>query len=239
MEIFTVANLISFLSLALMEVVLGIDNILFISILTDKLPKEQQARARLIGLSLALIIRVLLLLAISWIIGLSQPIVTVFDFALSWRDVILIAGGLFLIYKSTVEIHAKTEGKAEHTTAVKQIGLNTAIFQIILLDMVFSFDSILTAVGLVDEVMIMIAAVVVSIIVMLLAAKSISNFINRNPTIKMLALAFLLMIGVLLLIDGFHAHVEKGYIYFAIFFSLMVELLNMRSRRRSKTKASS
>jgi predicted tellurium resistance membrane protein TerC len=233
-ELFTLNNLISFISLTLMEVVLGIDNIIFISILTARLPEHQQNQGRLIGLSMALIIRILLLFALSWLIGLNKALFTFMDFGITGRDLILIGGGLFLIYKSTSEIHAKLEGSEEHTKNVKLLTLQAAIFQIIMLDIVFSFDSILTAIGLVDEVYIMIAAVIIAMGVMIASAKTISVFINKHPTLKMLALSFLLLIGVLLLVEGFHAHVPKGYIYFAIFFSLTVELLNMRVRKKSK-----
>lgn len=232
-EILTVGGLISFLSLTLMEVVLGIDNIIFISILTARLPAHQQEKGRLIGLALALIMRVGLLFAISWLIGLSEPLFTVFDFSVTARDIILILGGLFLIYKSTSEIHEKLEGEEVHTKNVKLLTLRAAVIQIILLDIVFSFDSILTAIGLVDNVMIMIVAVIIAMGVMMASAKRISDFINKHPTLKMLALSFLLLIGVLLIAEGFHAHVPKGYIYFAIFFSLGVELLNMKVRKKS------
>lgn len=233
-DILTLNNLISFISLTLMEVVLGIDNIIFISILTARLPAHQQDKGRMIGLVLALLIRIILLFALSWLIGLNKAIFTIFDFGVTGRDLILIGGGLFLIYKSTSEIHAKLEGSEEHTKNIKLLTLQSAIFQIIMLDIVFSFDSILTAIGLVDEVYIMIAAVIIAMGVMIASAKTISEFINKHPTLKMLALSFLLLIGVLLLVEGFHAHVPKGYIYFAIFFSLSVELLNMRLRKKTK-----
>ncbi|CAN5336675.1 TerC family protein [soil metagenome] len=233
-EILTIGGLISFLSLTLMEVVLGIDNIIFISILTARLPEHQQDKGRIIGLTLALLMRVGLLFAISWLIGLNKPLFTVFDFAATGRDLILIGGGLFLIYKSTSEIHVKLEGTEEHTKTVKQLTMQAAILQIILLDIVFSFDSILTAIGLVDNVLIMVAAVIIAMGIMILSAKSISEFIHKHPTLKMLALSFLLLIGVLLMVEGFHAHVPKGYIYFAIFFSLGVELLNMKVRKKSQ-----
>lgn len=233
-DLFTLSNLISFLSLTLMEIVLGIDNIIFISILTARLPAHQQDKGRMIGLGLALLIRILLLFALSWLIGLNEALFTIFNFGVTGRDLILIAGGLFLIYKSTSEIHAKLEGSEEHTQNVKLLTLQSAIFQIIMLDIVFSFDSILTAIGLVDEVYIMIAAVIIAMGVMIASARTISEFINKHPTLKMLALSFLLLIGVLLLVEGFHAHVPKGYVYFAIFFSLTVELLNMKMRKKTK-----
>ena len=230
-ELLTISALISFLSLTMMEVVLGIDNIIFISILTGRLPEGQQERARTIGLILALLMRIVLLLAISWLIGLNEALFTVAAFDVTGRDIILLLGGLFLIYKSTVEIHGKLEGKEEDGKNIRQLTMRTAIVQIVLLDIVFSFDSILTAIGLVQEIEIMVAAVIVSMAIMLLAAKKISDFINAHPTVKMLALSFLLMIGVLLIVDAFHYHVPKGYVYFAIFFSLGVEFLNIKARK--------
>jgi len=232
-QILTLNGLISFLSLTLMEIVLGIDNIIFISILTARLPAHQQEKGRFIGLGLALIMRIGLLFALSWLIGLNQTLFTVLDFAVTGRDIILVVGGLFLIYKSTSEIHQKLEGEEVHSQNVKLLTLQAAILQIILLDIVFSFDSILTAIGLVDDVMIMVLAVIIAMGVMMASAKKISEFINRHPTLKMLALSFLLLIGVLLMAEGFHAHVPKGYIYFAIFFSLGVEFLNMKVRKKS------
>jgi predicted tellurium resistance membrane protein TerC len=233
----TPEGLISLLTLVVMEIVLGIDNIIFISILAGKLPENQQARARKIGLSLALLIRIALLFSISWIVSLKTDIITIGKFGFSGRDIVLLLGGLFLMAKSTSEIHGKIEGEEDITQPnVKRMTLNTAVFQIILLDIVFSFDSILTAVGLVDEVLIMIIAVIISMLVMLAAAKSVSDFVNNHPTIKMLALSFLLMIGFMLIIEAFDVHVEKGYIYFAMAFSLIVELLNMRMRKKSSKK---
>lgn len=228
--------IISFLSLTLMEIVLGIDNIIFISILTARLPQHQQQRGRVIGLSLALIVRIALLFAISWLVGLEANLFTVLGQGFSGRDLILIAGGLFLIYKSTSEIHGKLEGATEEETNVRVSGFSQIIFQIILLDIVFSFDSILTAVGLVDNIWIMVGAVIIAIGVMLLAAKRISDFIHKHPTLKMLALAFLLLIGVMLILDGWGQHIPKGYIYFAIFFSLFVEFLNIRNSSKNKKK---
>ncbi|MFA0961524.1 TerC family protein [Roseivirga sp. BDSF3-8] len=225
--------IISFLSLTLMEIVLGIDNIIFISILTARLPEHQQQRGRVIGLLLALLVRIGLLFAISWLVGLQSSLFTVFDHDFSGRDLILMAGGLFLLYKSTTEIHGKLEGETEEEKNVRVSGFSQVIFQIILLDIVFSFDSILTAIGLVDNIWIMVAAVIISIGVMLLAAKRISDFIHKHPTLKMLALAFLLLIGVMLILDGWGEHVPKGYIYFAIFFSLFVEFLNIRTSRKA------
>lgn len=235
-EIFTLGGLMGLLSLTLMEIVLGIDNVIFISILTGRLPADQQNKARQIGLFLAMGVRIMLLFGISWLISFNKPLFTVFDFEATGRDLILFAGGMFLIYKSTAEIHAKIEGEHHDQASVKQLTFASAIFQIILLDIVFSFDSILTAIGLVDEVLIMVIAVVISLIIMMLASGAISRFINKHPTVKMLALSFLLLIGVLLTVEGFHAHVPKGYVYFAIFFSLLVEILNMKVRQKSVTE---
>lgn len=240
-HIFTASGAISLLTLVVMEIVLGIDNIIFISILAGKLPQNQQAKARRIGLALALIIRIGLLFSISWIVSLKSDLFTVGGMGFSGRDIVLLAGGLFLIAKSTSEIHGKIEGEEDHTNPdLKKITLNAAIFQIVLLDIVFSFDSILTAIGLVNEVIIMIVAVIISMMVMLAAAKSVSDFVNKHPTIKMLALSFLLMIGFMLTLEALDVHVPKEYIYFAMTFSLMVELLNLKMRKKaSKKKAGS
>jgi len=227
-------GLISFSSLVLMEIVLGVDNIIFISILTGRLPSKQQEKARFVGISLALLIRIALLFLLTWLIGLNKVLVTLFELEISGRDLILIAGGLFLIYKSTTEVHEKLEGHEESNGSVNTLTFGAAIVQIILLDIVFSFDSILTAIGLVQSVTIMVMAVIIAMIVMLLSANKISDFIQKHPTIKMLALSFLLMIGILLLVEGFHVHVPKGYVYFAIFFSLLVEVLNIKVRKRTK-----
>lgn len=237
MEIFMHSETwISLLTLTFLEIVLGIDNIIFISIVSDRLAEENQAKARTIGLVLAIIIRVLLLFGISWIVQLTEPIITVLEFSLSLRDLILIGGGLFLLAKSTSEIHEKIEGEQEHENNKNSIKLTIkkAIVQIVLLDVVFSFDSILTAVGLSDQIIIMITAVILAMIVMLVFAKKVSDFVNRNPTVKMLALAFLIMIGTLLILDGFHVHVPKGYIYFSLAFSLFVEFLNQKFRKIKK-----
>lgn len=240
MEIFFETDTwISLLTLTFLEIVLGIDNIIFISIVADRLPKEKQAKARTLGLILAIAIRVMLLFAISWIVHLTEPILTVFEFELSARDLILVIGGLFLLAKSTSEIHAKIEGAEDDSESKSTVGftLRQAIIQIVLLDVVFSFDSILTAVGLSDQIIIMVAAVIIALLVMLIFAKKVSEFVNRNPTVKMLALAFLLMIGTLLILDGFHVHVPKGYIYFSLAFSLFVELLNQQIRKGKKRRA--
>ncbi|MEJ8757841.1 TerC family protein [Pontibacter sp. H259] len=230
---------ISLLTLTFMEVVLGIDNIVFISIIVARLPKEQQGKGRTIGLMLALIFRVILLLFISTIVQAKEPLFTLDipftdnPLAVSIRDLILFAGGLFLLAKSTTEIHNKLEGEEEtHGSPKAGVTLGKILIQIILIDIVFSFDSILTAVGLVDNVLIMIIAVIISMVIMLLFAKYVSDFVNKHPTVKMLALSFLLLIGVMLVAESFHVEIPKGYIYFAMFFSLMVEMLNMKLRKK-------
>jgi predicted tellurium resistance membrane protein TerC len=225
---------IAFATLTVLELVLGIDNVIFISILAGKLPVEQQARARFIGLSLALVMRIILLFSLSWVIGLTAPLFSVFGQSVSGRDLVLLIGGLFLIAKSTHEIHGSLEG--EKGTEVKKVysTFTSVIIQITLLDIVFSLDSVITAVGMVNNLSIMVAAVVISIIAMMLFAGSIGAFVQRHPTIKMLALAFLLLIGVTLIAEGLHQHIPKGYIYFAMAFSVLVEFLNMRLRRKSK-----
>lgn len=229
-------------TLIVMEVVLGIDNLIFISILSNKLPPEHRSRVRRIGISLALVMRLALLSMIAWIVSLTAPVFTVMDNAFSWKDMILIAGGLFLLWKATKEIHhsvdpSKTEDMLEKDKADLVISnVGSAIFQIILLDLVFSIDSILTAVGMTDHLPIMVVAVLVAVTVMLLAADPLANFINDNPTVVMLALGFLLMIGMVLIAEGFGAHVPKGYIYAAMAFSAGVEVLNMWSRKAGEKK---
>jgi predicted tellurium resistance membrane protein TerC len=224
-------GIVSLLTLTIMEVVLGIDNVIFISILAGRLPEHLQNKARVIGLSIALFVRVGLLFGISYISRIEHPIIESFDITV--RDLILIAGGIFLIYKSTMEIHAKLEGDEEHAGAGgTPLTLLSAVFQIVILDIVFSFDSILTAVGLVRHVSIMVTAVVFSLAIMLAFSKMIGDFINSHPTVKMLALSFLLMIGTMLILEGFDRPVPKPYIYFAMAFSLFVEMLNLRSRRK-------
>ena len=235
MEIFlTLDTWIALLTLTFLEIVLGIDNIIFISIVAGKLPKEEQRKARLIGLSLALIVRIILLMGITWLIGLTEPIITVYDFSLSWRDIILATGGLFLIAKSTSEIHHKVEGNAPEKEIKKPKAFSNAIVQIVLLDIIFSFDSILTAVGLTNQITLMIIAVIVSIIVMMFFAKAIGDFVNKHETLQILALSFLILIGFMLIVEGVHIHVPKGYIYFAVFFSLVVEVINIRARKKVK-----
>jgi predicted tellurium resistance membrane protein TerC len=236
-EYFTGAALIGLLTLTVMEIVLGVDNIIFISILVDKLPKEQQARARTIGLSLALVMRVLLLLTISWIARLTTPLFTIpfVGQEVSGRDLILLFGGLFLVGKATYEIHEKLEGEQGHAENRVAASFGAVITQILLLDIVFSLDSVITAIGMVDEVPIMIAAVVIAIGVMLVSASSISAFVNRHPTVKMLALSFLILIGANLIAEGFHFEIPKGYTYFAMAFAVLVEMLNLRLRRATKS----
>ncbi|MCM5682946.1 TerC family protein [Schlegelella sp. S2-27] len=240
-------------ALVVMEVVLGIDNLIFISILSNKLPDEQRKRARRVGIGLALVMRLTLLSMIAWLVGLTAPVFDLglsgpvdahgapaFETQFSWRDLILIAGGLFLIWKATKEIHHNVDpaptGDVFETKGVAAIGFGAAIFQIILLDMVFSIDSILTAVGMTDNLAIMVIAVLAAVTAMLLAADPLANFINKNPTVVMLALGFLLMIGAVLIADGFGVHVPKGYIYAAMAFSTLVELLNILSRRAQGRK---
>lgn len=222
---------IAFFTLTALELVLGIDNIIFISIIVDKLPAEKREFARKLGLFLAMFMRIGLLLTLSWIIGMTEPVITVFDFGFSGRDLILIAGGLFLIWKSTGEVHQLLEGEEgeeSHKIASSFAGI---ILQIIAIDLVFSLDSIITAVGMVKEVGVMIAAVVASVGLMMLFANAIGKFVSDHPTIKMLALSFLVVVGVVLLADGFGHHVPKGYIYFAMAFSVGVEMLNIRMRK--------
>lgn len=222
---------ISLITLTVLEIVLGIDNIVFISILAGKLPKKQQPRARQVGLALALITRILLLVSLSWIIGLTRPWFTLLGFEVSGRDFILFAGGVFLIAKSTREIHDKLEGVEGHASAKVAASFGSVIIQIMLLDMVFSLDSVITAVGMAQQLGVMIAAVMIAVLIMLFSVTPISDFVDRHPTIKMLALSFLLLIGFTLVVESLHQHIPKGYIYFAMGFSVFVEMLNMRLRR--------
>ncbi len=222
---------IGLLTLTVLEIVLGIDNIIFISILAGKLPAEQQNRARTVGLALAMITRIALLFSLTWIMQLTTPLFNVFGLGISGRDLILISGGLFLIGKSTHEIHGKLEGEAGAAGARVAPSFKSVIFQILLLDIVFSLDSVITAVGMVNRIGIMVAAVVIAVGFMMFFAKPISDFVHRHPTVKMLALAFLLLIGTTLLIEGFHQHVSKGYIYAAMAFSVLVEMLNLKMRK--------
>jgi len=237
---------ISLITLSVLEIVLGIDNIIFISILAGKLPENQQKKARQLGLALAMITRVLLLLSLSWMMTLTKPLFNmahlislnegewVEKLAISGRDLILLIGGLFLIYKSTSEIHEKLEGANHADGSKKKLSFSATIVQILLLDIVFSLDSVITAVGMASHVEVMIAAVIIAVIVMMLAAGGISNFVNNHPTVKMLALSFLLLIGVSLLAEAFEQHIPKGYVYFAMAFSVLVEMLNLRVKSKTK-----
>ena len=225
---------IAFATLTALELVLGIDNIIFISILVDKLPVERREVARRIGLFMAMFMRIGLLLVLAWIVGLVAPLFSVFGQAISGRDLILILGGLFLIWKSTSEIHQSLEGEEEHAASAVRATFAAVILQIMIIDLVFSLDSIITAVGMVDELAVMVAAVVASVALMMLFAGAIGRFVSDHPTIKMLALAFLVVVGVVLVAEGFGNHVPKGYVYFGMAFSLGVEMLNIRMRKRSK-----
>ena len=224
---------IAFLTLTTLEIVLGIDNIVFISILAGKLPKSQQARARTLGLALAMLTRILLLLTLASIIRLTTPFFSIFGHGVSGRDLILIIGGLFLVGKSTFEIHHKLEGE-DRTEVGGHPSFRSVIIQILVLDIVFSLDSVITAVGMVDRIGVMIAAVIVAVGVMLFSARPIGEFVDRHPTVKMLALSFLLLIGVTLMAEGFGQHISKGYIYFAMGFSVFVEMLNLRLHKSTK-----
>ncbi len=222
---------IAFLSLTVLELVLGIDNIVFISILASKLPIEQQNKARIIGLSLAMFMRVGLLFAIFWVIRLTAPLFEVYGNEISGRDLILLGGGLFLLAKATHEIHGKLEGDEKHAVITAKSSFASVIIQILLLDAVFSLDSVITAVGMVNQIGIMIAAVVVAVVFMMISAGKISAFVERHPTVKMLALSFLLLIGMALIAEALDQHIPKGYIYFAMGFSIFVEMLNLRLRK--------
>ena len=235
MELFTdPQNWIALLTLTSLEIVLGIDNIIFISILAGKLPQAQQAKARQVGLSLAMFVRIALLFSLSWIIGLTAPLFEVFEFEVTGRSLILFAGGLFLLAKSTFEIHEKLEGEEGHASDKVSATFTSVIIQILLLDIVFSLDSVITAVGMVDQLAVMVAAVVIAVGVMLIAAGPVSEFVEHHPTVKMLALSFLLPIGFSLVAEAFELHIPKGYIYFAMGFSVFVEMLNLRLRGGAK-----
>jgi predicted tellurium resistance membrane protein TerC len=225
---------IALLTLTSLEIVLGIDNIIFISILASKLPLEQQNKARQVGLGLAMFVRIALLFSLSWIIGLTEPFMTMLGFEISGRDLILLLGGLFLLAKSTYEIHHKLEGEEGHASAKVKAAFTSVIIQILLLDIVFSLDSVITAVGMVDELAVMVAAVVIAVVIMMWSAGPVSHFVDRHPTVKMLALSFLLLIGFSLVVEGLHQHIPKGYIYFAMGFSVFVEMLNLRLRGKSQ-----
>jgi predicted tellurium resistance membrane protein TerC len=232
-HLFTIENGIALLTLTLLEIVLGLDNIIFISILADRLPQGQQRKARRSGLALAMLTRILLLLSLSWVIGLVHPLFSLWGFDVSGRDLILLGGGIFLLAKSTLEIHDKLEGReGGRQSARKAASLAGVVLQIGLLDIVFSLDSVITAVGMAKELVIMVLAVIIAVVIMMFASDPISKFVNQHPTIKILALSFLLLIGMSLVIEGVHQHISKGYIYFAMGFSVFVEFLNQRMRRR-------
>lgn len=239
---FSIESLTALFTLSLMEIVLGIDNIIFIAILTARLPKEQQSSTQKIGIAMALVTRVILLFSLAWLMGLTAPILTLFDHGFSVRDLILIFGGLFLVGKATFEIHHKVEGDGdEGVAAAGQSNANKRsmiIAQIMVLDIVFSLDSVITAIGMVKHIPIMVAAMIIAMVIMLASASYISSFVEKHPTIKILALSFLILIGVVLIVEGMGGHVGKGYIYFAMFFSLAVEMINMRYRRRLQKQES-
>jgi len=227
-------NWIAFITLVALELVLGVDNIIFISILSGKLPQNQQDKARKTGISLAVISRILLLLSLSWIIGLTEPLFSIAGFEISERDLVLLVGGLFLMWKATHEIHQKLEGQEGHSSAKVKATFASVIIQVLLLDVVFSLDSVITAVGMVNDLAIMIAAVIIAAAVMIWASGPLGTFVEHHPTIKMLALSFLLMIGFTLIVEGLHQHIPKGYIYFAMGFSVLVEMLNLRVRKNER-----
>ncbi|EMY77719.1 integral membrane protein TerC family protein [Leptospira weilii serovar Ranarum str. ICFT] len=231
MELLTLDKVVAILTLTLMEIVLGIDNIVFLSIVSGKLPKNRQNQARNIGLTLALGFRIGLLFAVSWIASLTAPLMTITGFEISGRDLIMLGGGLFLIAKSTSEIHGKVEGIEEDHPKKEKISFWGVIVQLIILDVIFSVDSIVTAVGLSGQFQVMVTAVILSMIVMLIFSGTVSDFINEHPTMKVLALSFLIMIGAMLFADGLHFHIPKGYVYFSMAFSLGVELINMKIRK--------
>ncbi|MBV0911460.1 TerC family protein [Anianabacter salinae] len=227
----------SFLTLTILEIVLGVDNVIFISITAARLPEHQRRRARMLGLTGALVLRILLLFSIAWIVGLTEPFAEIAGWQVSWRDLILLGGGLFLIYKAATEIFEEVEGDS-HESTVAAAGFAAVIAQIMLLDLVFSLDSVITAVGIADHLEVMIAAVVVAILVMMAAAEPIAAFVEAHPSTKMLALAFLVMVGMALVADGFHVHVERGFIYAAMVFAGGVEVLNLwRAKRRAAARA--
>ncbi len=227
--------LIALATLTALEIVLGIDNIVFISILAGKLPLEQQNKARIIGLALALIGRIVLLLSLTWVMGLTKPLITLLGYELSGRDLILIGGGLFLLAKATHEIHAKLEHAGEDRETKATATFGAVIFQILIIDIVFSLDSVITAVGMARQLWVMVTAVVVAVIIMMVSAGAIATFIEKRPTVTMLALSFLLMVGVALVAEGLEFHIPRGYIYFAMAFSVFVEMLNLRLRKTDAT----
>ena len=225
----------SLLTLTALEIVLGLDNLIFLSIVSGRLPKHQQATARRIGLALALLGRIALLFSLTWMIGLTEPVITVMGFGISWRDMVLAGGGLFLIVKGTMETHHMLEGH-EEGAAVGTITFFSAVVQILILDVVFALDSIITAIGMAEHLWVMVTAVVIAMVIMLAAADPVGNFVNDHPTVKMLALSFLLLVGVALVADGLHFHIPRGYLYFAIAFSALVEGLNLWAARARKRR---
>ncbi len=225
----------SLLTLTALEIVLGIDNLIFLSIVSGRLPKHQQALARRIGLALALLGRVALLFSLTWLIGLTEPVLTVMGFGISWRDMVLAGGGLFLIVKGTMETHHMLEGH-EEGASIGTITFFSAVVQILILDVVFALDSIITAIGMAEHLWVMVTAVVIAMVIMLVAADPVGNFVNNHPTVKMLALSFLLLVGVALIADGLHFHIPRGYLYFAIAFSCLVEGLNLWAARARKRR---
>ncbi len=234
MEILNFENLLALATLTGLEVVLGIDNIVFIAILTGKLPKEKQASARTIGLALAMMMRVALLLSLTWVMSLTSPLFSVLNHPISGRDLILLIGGLFLLAKATTEIHHKLEGIEAGKEVKKSVSYGGVLFQVALLDIIFSLDSVITAVGMAQQIWIMVVAVVIAVIIMMVFSGAVVHFIEKHPTFKMLALSFLLMIGAMLIIEGVGQHINKGYIYFAMAFSLFVEILNIRIRKKAE-----
>jgi predicted tellurium resistance membrane protein TerC len=228
---------LSLLTLTVLEIVLGIDNIVFIAVLTQRLPPERQSAARRLGIAMALVTRLMLLFVISWVIGLTAPLFELFDHAVSWRDIILVAGGAFLIYKATHEIHESLEGEEEaENTAHVAAGFAAVVAQIAVLDIIFSLDSVITAVGMADHIWVMVTAIVIAMVIMLVSAGPVADFVQRHPTVKMLALSFLLLIGMALMADGAGFHIPKGYIYAAMGFSIFVEALNLLARRRRRER---
>ncbi|HBH25661.1 MAG TPA: hypothetical protein DDY13_19865 [Cytophagales bacterium] len=230
----TPENLIALLTLTLLEIVLGVDNIIFISIVSNKLEESKQGRARFIGITLALVNRVVLLFFLSYLMAIQEPLFTIFDHPFSLRDVILLAGGLFLLFKSAKEIHEKMEVEGEYAKEIAKASFTSVIVQIILIDIIFSVDSILTAIGLTKELWLMITAVIISMVIMLLFASRIADVIKKHPSLEVLALSFLILIGFMLMIEAFHYEVPKGYIYFAVFFSLLVEMINIQITKRRR-----
>ena len=224
---------IALVTLTALEIVLGVDNIIFISILVGRLPEQQRNKGRVLGLGLAMLTRILLLLSLTWVMRLTAPLFSVFSHEISGRDLILISGGLFLLWKSTMEIHGSLEGEEEHRTAGASSRFGAILIQIAILDIVFSLDSVITAVGLAQDVAVMVIAIILAVVVMMFSSRGIGDFVDRHPTIKMLALSFLVLIGVTLIAEGFGLHIPKGYVYFAMAFSVSVEMLNLKARKRA------